>query len=287
MLAAGVRDLIGFPLLDPPPKGQLAGAVGELFHLSAIDDEAHLTDDGRVMSLFPIEPKLARAIVGGRRFGCTEEIASIVALLSEQGQWAVRPREFSRQADAAHSQFKSGWGDHMTMLNVFDSFIREGSDRGWCEANFVNWRVMVRAESARTQLIGLMRKHGIEIVRIERENREREQFILRALLEGLFIQVAMLNPGSKTYLFVGGAKEAEIHPSSCLQRRPQWIMYSSYVFTNRDYVRTVSEVKVEWLFEASETFFAPENLSDGIIRMALINERARTEQQKRFKGGKS
>jgi pre-mRNA-splicing factor ATP-dependent RNA helicase DHX15/PRP43 len=168
------------------------------------------------------------------------------------------------------------------VLNVFDAFVRERSDRGWCEANFVNWRVLTRAENARTQLIGLMRRQGIEIVRIARDNPDREKFIIRALLDGLFMQVAMFNPSSKSYLFVGGAKEAEIHPSSCLQRRPDWIMYSAYVFTSRDYIRTVSEIKVDWLLEASETFFAPENLSEGLVKRALAVARARAEDQKRF-----
>jgi pre-mRNA-splicing factor ATP-dependent RNA helicase DHX15/PRP43 len=92
----------------------------------------------------------------------------------------------------------------------------------------------------------------------------------------------MLNPSSSSYLFVGGAKEAAIHPSSCLQRHPEWIMYSAYVFTSKDYVRTVSEIKAEWLLDASPTFFAPENLSDGLVKRALSAERARVDAQGRF-----
>jgi pre-mRNA-splicing factor ATP-dependent RNA helicase DHX15/PRP43 len=282
MIAAGVRDIVGFPLLDPPPHAQLAAAVGELFHLGAIDTDALITENGKLMALMPVEPKLARALAGAHRFGCTEEIAALVALLGEQGQALVRPRDQQRQADAAHSQFKSGWGDHLTLLNIFEAFLHAGSDRGWCDMNYVNWRVLSRAESARAQLIGLLRKHGIAIVRITRENPDREKFILRALLDGLFMQVAMLNPSSGAYLFLGGAKEAAIHPSSALQRRPEWIMYSAYVFTSRDYVRTVSEVRVEWLFEASNTFFAPDNLSDGMVKRALISQRARIDEQARF-----
>jgi pre-mRNA-splicing factor ATP-dependent RNA helicase DHX15/PRP43 len=234
------------------------------------------------MALLPIEPKLARAVIGARRFGCTEEVVALVALLAEQGQALLRPRERQRQADAAHGQFKSGWGDHLTLLNVFDAFVRAGSAKGWCDENFVNWRVMTRAESARAQLIGLLRKQGVDVVGISRENKDRERFVLRALLEGLFMQVAMLNPSSGGYLFVGGAKEAAVHPSSCLQRKPEWVVYSAYVFTARDYIRTVSEVKIEWLFEASKTFFAPENFSDGLVKRALVSERARLVEQARF-----
>jgi pre-mRNA-splicing factor ATP-dependent RNA helicase DHX15/PRP43 len=59
-------------------------------------------------------------------------------------------------------------------------------------------------------------------------------------------------------------------------------VYASYVFTTKDYLRTVSEIKAEWLFQASESFFAPENLSEGLVKRALIGEKARLEQKLRF-----
>jgi pre-mRNA-splicing factor ATP-dependent RNA helicase DHX15/PRP43 len=282
MLAAGVRDIIGFPLVDPPPTAQLADAVGELFHLGAIDADAQLTQQGRAIAELPLDPKYAKALVGAARFGCTAEVATLVALLAEGAQILVRPRDSQAQADAAHAQFRSGWGDHITLVNVVEAFVENGADKAWCDANFVNYRALARADSARGQLLAILRRQGIEVVSVKKAQREREEFILCALLEGMFMQVAMLNPSSGAYLFVNCPKEAVIHPSSCLRRKPEWILYASYVFTTRDYLRTVSEIKAEWLFQASQSFFAPENLSEGLVKRALISEKAKLEHKQRF-----
>jgi pre-mRNA-splicing factor ATP-dependent RNA helicase DHX15/PRP43 len=283
MLATGIRDIVNFPFIDPPPAALMAGAVEELFHLGAIDGGASLTEIGRLMSTLPVEPKHGKALIGARRFGCTEEMAVLVALLSEQGQTFVRPRDRQNAADLAHSQFRSGWGDHLSLLRAYEAFVGNGSSKGWCEENFLNYRVLSRAESARGQLIGLLRKQEIEIVGIEKDNPDRAKFLLRGILEGMFMQVAMLNESSASYLFVNGLKEASIHPSSCMRRKPKWIVYDSYIFTNKDYVRTVSEVLPGWLFEASPSFFDVARFSDGLVKRALRVEKDLIDEQNKYK----
>jgi HrpA-like RNA helicase len=166
---------------------------------------------------------------------------------------------------------------------VYEAFVSNNSSKPWCDENFVNYRVLNRAESAKGQLIGLLRKQEIEIVSIEKDNPDRPRFLLRGILEGMFMQVAMLNESSASYLFVNGIKEASIHPSSCMRRKPKWIVYGSYIFTNKDYVRTVSEIHPAWLFEASPSFFDVSRFSDGLVKRALQIEKDLFDEQNRYK----
>lgn len=283
MLATGIKDLVHFPFIDAPPSSQLASALQELYHLGAVNGEGQLTDIGRLISLLPVEPKHAKSLIASKKFGCTNEMATLIALLSEQGQVFIRPNEKRSAADASHSQFKSGYGDHISLINVYDEFVANGSDRKWCDDNYVNYRVLSRAERSRGQLISLLQKYDIEIVSIPRENVNRERLILRALLEGLFMQIAMLNPSSGNYLQLEGTQEASIHPSSCLKRKPEWIVYSDYVFTSNAYLRTISEIQPEWLFEASPTYFEPSSLMEGQIKRALTFVMKRIQEKDRFK----
>lgn len=46
-----------------------------------------------------------------------------------------------------------------------------------------------------------------------------------------------------------------IHPSTSLDSKPQWVMYNEFVLTSKNYIRTVTEIRPEWLFEASEEYF--------------------------------
>jgi pre-mRNA-splicing factor ATP-dependent RNA helicase DHX15/PRP43 len=284
VLSAGVRDLVNFPFIDAPPMVQLATAVAELFHLGALDAEARLTPVGRQIAALPVEPKLAKVVVAASRFGCTAEATALVAMLAEQGQVFMRPRKSQSTADSAHSMFKNTWGDHIALVNVFESFIAVGSDKKWCDDNFLNFRVLSRAEVARGQMYSILRGLDLPIVGIDPGAKDREKCILRALLEGMYIQVAMLNPSSKGYLLVDSVKEVIIHPSSCIVgRKPQWVVFGSYVFTSQDYIRTVSEIQPEWLFEAAPTFFAQDKVFHGLVEKTLAAVRSRVAERTRFK----
>ena len=46
-----------------------------------------------------------------------------------------------------------------------------------------------------------------------------------------------------------------IHPSTVLDNKPQWVMYNDFVLTSRNYIRTVTQIQPEWLFEASPDYF--------------------------------
>lgn len=51
-----------------------------------------------------------------------------------------------------------------------------------------------------------------------------------------------------------------IHPSSTIDHRPDWVLYHEFVLTKRNYIRTVTEMKGEWLFEVSADYFNPDNI---------------------------
>jgi hypothetical protein len=48
----------------------------------------------------------------------------------------------------------------------------------------------------------------------------------------------------------------EIHPSSVLANiKPQWVMYNDLVVTSKRYMREVSAIKPEWIFEVASHHF--------------------------------
>ena len=90
--ALGINDLINFDFLDPPPVQTLIQAMEMLFTLSALDDEGLLTKLGRLMSEFPMEPQLAKMMLTSVDLGCSDEILTIVSMLSIQNVF-YRPKE--------------------------------------------------------------------------------------------------------------------------------------------------------------------------------------------------
>lgn len=38
----------------------------------------------------------------------------------------------------------------------------------------------------------------------------------------------------------------QLHPSSTLGHKPEWVIYNEFVLTTKNYIRTVTEVKADW-----------------------------------------
>jgi pre-mRNA-splicing factor ATP-dependent RNA helicase DHX15/PRP43 len=67
----GINDIVHFDYMDPPAPETLMRALENLHDIGAICDEGHLTDDGRKMSEFPLDPVLAKCVItSAQRFSC-------------------------------------------------------------------------------------------------------------------------------------------------------------------------------------------------------------------------
>lgn len=80
----GINDLLHFDFMDAPPVESLIMALEQLHSLSALDDEGLLTRLGRRMAEFPLEPNLSKMLIMSVHLGCSDEILTIVSMLSVQ-----------------------------------------------------------------------------------------------------------------------------------------------------------------------------------------------------------
>lgn len=73
-----------------------------------------------------------------------------------------------------------------------------------------------------------------------------------------------------------------IHPSSTIDHRPEWVLYHEFVLTKRNFIRTVTEMKGEWLFEVAAEYFNPDNIKNIETKKELEKiEREMIERKKR------
>lgn len=158
--AMGVNDLIGFDFMDPPPAQTMLQALESLYALSALDNEGLLTPLGRKMADFPMEPQQAKMLLASLELGCSEEIMSIIAMLSVQTVF-YRPKEKQGQADSKKAKFHQPEGDHLTLLTVYNGWKASNFSNPWCYENFIQARSMRRAQDVRKQLLGIMDRYVI------------------------------------------------------------------------------------------------------------------------------
>ena len=245
----GIDDLVHFDLMDPPAPETLMRALEELNYLACLDDDGNLTVLGKLASEFPLDPALAVMLISSPEFYCSNEILSITALLSVP-QIFVRPASARKRADEMKQLFAHPDGDHLTMLNVYHAFKSpqaQADAKKWCHEHFLSLRALQSADNVRKQLRTIMERSEIELVSVPFEDKKYYENIRRALVSGFFMQVAMKESSGKTYTTVKDNQTVLLHPSTVLGQESEWVVYNEFVLTTKNYIRTVTGVKAEWL----------------------------------------
>jgi pre-mRNA-splicing factor ATP-dependent RNA helicase DHX15/PRP43 len=245
----GVDDLVHFDLMDPPAPETLMRALEELNYLSCLDDEGELTALGKLASEFPLDPALAVMLITSPEFYCSNEILSLTALLSVPNIF-VRPAAQRKRADEMKDLFAHPDGDHLTMLNVYHAFKRDDAQENakqWCHDHFLSFRALGQADNVRMQLKRIMERSEIELMSTPFDDKKYYENIRRALVAGFFMQVARKDGSGKTYTTVKDEQSVLLHPSTVLGQESEWVVYNEFVLTTKNYIRSVTAVKPEWL----------------------------------------
>jgi ATP-dependent RNA helicase DHX8/PRP22 len=248
--AMGINDLLHFDFMDPPPTNTMLTALEELYALSALDDEGLLTRLGRKMADFPMEPSLAKVLIAAVDLGCSDEILSIVAMLSMPTVF-YRPKEKQTQADQKKAKFHDPHGDHLTLLNVYNGWKQNKFANPWCFENFIQARSMRRAKDVRDQLVKIMERYKHPIVSCGRNT----QKVRQALCSGFFRNSARKDPQEGYKTLIEGTP-VYLHPSSALfGKQAEWVIYHTLVLTSKEYMHCTSSIEPKWLVEAAPSFF--------------------------------
>ncbi|DBA02225.1 TPA: hypothetical protein N0F65_007635 [Lagenidium giganteum] len=180
----GIHDVVGFQYIDPPAEDALLDALRQLYELGALDEHGKATALGRLMSEFPLEPKLARSLVEAMKLNCGRETTSIVAMMSVENVFVDRPKKRrdrrgnqrsdrsddgdddrsddsrGNRADARFEMLQEDglvddYGDQLTYLRILDEFERQRKHRRekqWCDDRHLQVRALSMAIAVKDQL---------------------------------------------------------------------------------------------------------------------------------------
>jgi pre-mRNA-splicing factor ATP-dependent RNA helicase DHX15/PRP43 len=60
-----------------------------------------------------------------------------------------------------------------------------------------------------------------------------------------------------------------LHPSTVLDSKPPWVVFQEFVLTSRNFVRTVTAARVDWLVEQAPHYFDLETWPEGETKQEL------------------
>ncbi|KAE9964641.1 DEAH-box ATP-dependent RNA helicase prp43 [Venturia inaequalis] len=267
----GIDDLVHFDLMDPPAPETLMRALEELNYLACLDDDGELTQLGRLASEFPLDPSLSVMLISSPEFYCSNEMLSLTALLSVP-QVFVRPASARKRADEMKQLFAHPDGDHLTMLNVYHAFKApeaQQDPKRWCHDHFLSYRALQQADNVRMQLKRIMEREEIELMSTPFEDKKYYENIRRALVAGFFMQVAKKDGSGKTYMTVKDEQSVLLHPSTVLASDPEWVVYNEFVLTTKNYIRSITSVKAEWLLDIAPMYYNIAEFKNKEIKRSL------------------
>lgn len=248
--AMGINDLLNFDFMDPPPKNLMISALTELYNLEALDTDGYLTSFGQKMSQFPMDPTLARVLLSSVSNNCSDDIATIISMLSVQNVF-YRPKERQQEADNRKARFHHPYGDHLTLLNVYTQWEKAGCSEQFCNVNFLHGRHLKRAKDVKNQICTIIGKLNLPIINCHGD----PDLIRKTLVTGFFMNASKRDSqvGYKTII---GNTVVGIHPSSSLYGKEyEYVIYHSLVLTSREFMSQVTSIEPEWLLECAPHFY--------------------------------
>ena len=253
MQSLGLGAVESFDFIEPPDHRLVNDGRKLLIELGAYNEQKdELTKIGLQMAKMPIDPRLARMMIGGAHFGVLNEVLVIVAALAVQDP-RERPADKQMQADQKHALFKEADSDFLFYLKLWNTLtenrenLSENKRRTFAKQHFLSWLRLREWKKTHEQLLDLAQGLKLSF----NEKKANYENLHRALLTGLLSFIANKTDERNVFMAVRQQK-ARIFPASTLHKsNTPWVMAFEMVETSQVYLRTLAKIEPEWILLAA------------------------------------
>ncbi|KAF0698465.1 Aste57867_10925 [Aphanomyces stellatus] len=249
----GVKNLLEFDFMDPPPQDNITNSMYQLWVLGALDNTGELTDIGKRMITFPLDPPLAKMLLFSESLGCTAEVLIVVSMLSVPSVF-FRPKDREEESDAAREKFFVPESDHLTLLNVYKLWEANNYSQAWANDHYIHAKGMRKAREVREQLVDIMKQQKMPLTTCG----THWDVVRKAICSAYFYNSAQIK-GIGEYVNMLTGMPCNLHPSSSLfglGYTPDFVVYHELIYTTKEYMQCATSVEGEWLAELGPMFFS-------------------------------
>lgn len=79
-------------------------------------------------------------------------------------------------------------------------------------------------------------------------------------------------------------KDVLLHPSTVLGQESDWLIYNEFVLTSKNYIRTVTQIKAEWLLEIAPVYYDLDTFQKGDVKTALQRTAEKVKRKEQLAG---
>ncbi|KIJ47273.1 hypothetical protein M422DRAFT_164154 [Sphaerobolus stellatus SS14] len=162
-------------------------------------------------------------LFSSKDYKCGEEILTIAAMVAVQDVFIIPDGAPGALAELERRKFTAEEGDHLTLLNAYNAFVRYGKGSSWCKSHALSFRAMSRAVSIRAQLKKYMQRFNLPLQSCEGDAKRLRQCLVSGYWRNGARWVA-----DGTYRSVRGDKVLHVHPNSVMfTRKPKsgWVVF--------------------------------------------------------------
>ena len=249
MSELGITDFDKFDFISPPGKEGLIGAAETLNMLKAIEKDGSLSNIGKLMVEFPLEPRVSRIIVESILHypDVLEEVLIAAAFLSASSPF-VLPVGEEMDARKAHHAFRDMQGDFVSYVKIFRTYVSMKNKERFCKNNYLDERVMAEILNIKTQLEEIVSNR----MQLPITSGGSMDNYLCCIASGM-IQFVCIREGRESYRSLT-ADHIQLHPGSSMFRtNPLYIVAGEIVRTSRMFAMSVSPLTKHLLDQIDPT----------------------------------
>eukprot|EP00916_Digyalum_oweni_P011562 GHVL01019283.1.p1 GENE.GHVL01019283.1~~GHVL01019283.1.p1 ORF type:complete len:731 (+),score=109.31 GHVL01019283.1:4564-6756(+) len=254
----GINDVVHFDFLEPPETSAIIYSLKQLFWLDAIDESGFITEIGKTMSEFPLDPPLSRCLIESVSLKVSEDMVTLAGVLSAENIWyspSKQNPESLKDAVKCHKRFHHPSGDHVTLVDVYNKFQNENLTGDWCRRNYIHFRALRQASEIRRQIADQMSLLSLPLISSPRKISGTN--LRKALCRGYYYQTARpCNREAGLWLSVAEGVLVRPEPGSVLDDLEGsdtdcWLLYSSLGGSSlsQGVMRCVSIIQKDWIEE--------------------------------------
>ncbi|KAF8623954.1 hypothetical protein AX15_006115 [Amanita polypyramis BW_CC] len=240
----GIDDVMKFEWITSPPSESMLRTFEGLIAAEMMRDDGRLTPIGERAAEFPLEVGIARMLLRSKDFQCGEEMLTIVAITAVKDVFAIHEGTI---AELERRKFTAEEGDHLTLLNAYNAFVRYGQSSNWCRLHALSFRALSRTVSIRAQIRKYMQRFGVPIESCQGDERRLRQCLVTGYWRNVARWVA-----DGTYRSLQGNRILHVHPNSVMfTRKPRsgWVIYHEIEETKKTQIHIITEIDPDWLLE--------------------------------------
>ncbi|KAM9972113.1 hypothetical protein ACTFIW_003466 [Dictyostelium discoideum] len=248
-----IDNLKSFEMITSPSLELINQSLNELFKLGAIssnqdNESSKLTSIGNTMVGLPLEPIYSKVIIESEKLGCSEQILNIISMLLINNKNDL----FINNKLSSSSSLIDSQSDHLTLLNVYNSFILNKCSPIWCNDNQINFQTIQNVQQIKNQLLNCLTKVSIKLLSCNDDGSSSKQstdHIKKSFLSGFFNNVAKSTTANSYETIVEPIRKVLLHPtSSVVPESNQFVLFGETIkIDESEYIKDVSVIDQSWL----------------------------------------